>query len=108
VRRQALGEIEPGLRSGRRSQAVVHDDVLLGEPARVDDELGTLREHPARGHGDVGADRHADVRPEERCRSAVAVSSVRGKQVGQQCEAVSLLYGVVQTHDEVVGQPDES
>ena len=108
VRRQALGEIEPGLRSGRRSQAAVHDDVLLGEPARVDDELGTLGEHPARGHRDVGADRHVDVRPEERCRSAVAVSGVPREQAGQECEAFPLVDGDVQTHDEVVGQPDES
>ncbi len=108
IRRQTLGEIEPGLRPGRRSQAVVHDDVPRGEPARVDDELGTLREHPARRHGDVGADRHVDGRPEECCRSAVAVSGVRGEQAGQQCEAFSLVDGVVEAHDEVMSQPDES
>ena len=79
-----------------------------GEPARVDDEHGTLREHPARRHGDMGADRHVDGRPEECYRSAVAVSGVRGEQAGQQCEAFSLVDGVVEAHGEVMSQPDES
>jgi hypothetical protein len=38
----------------------------------------------------------------------VAVSGVRGEQAGQQCEAFSLVDGVVEAHDEVMSQPDES
>ncbi len=107
VRWQPLGEVEPGLRSGRRPQTVVHDDVLLGEPAGVDDELGALREHSTRGHGDVGAERHVDVRPEERSRGAVTVGRVRREEAGQQRQTFSSVDGIVQRDDEVVGRSDE-
>jgi hypothetical protein len=46
--------------------------------------------------------------PRECCRSAVAVSGVRGEQAGQQCEALSLVDGVVEIHDDVMSQPDGS
>jgi hypothetical protein len=108
LRSEGRREVEVRLRAGCHPQPSVGGDVTRFEQPAVDDELGALRQRPARSRHDVRLGGCVHSSAEQRRGSGVAECRVRREEHGEEPQPVDAVHRVVQAHDEVVGRTHET